>query len=216
MQNENSTYYGGGQRRYFSIVVSAASGRETFSKCTADVQPQAFLKYQEFSGWILCIIVELLTTGHILLFSKPIHVRKLEKCIQDGDQLGFCKYLKGMDVEGKICSSQCTRDDNGEMLKYVELIQARWVQWFYTLLNPMSPNLNISVIDDLPTRPIYEWLGCVPSMYETEEAVKSMANGNTVSTNELPAELSKLLLDDAGLSSLHDIIKGTWRRGRVP
>lgn len=44
-------------------------------------------------------------------------------------------------------------------------------------------------------------------MHGTEEAVKYMANTNTVSPDELLAELRKILLDDdAGLNSLYDTV----------
>lgn len=103
------------------------------------------------------------------------------------------------------------------MLTYVELIRARWVQLFYTLLITKSSHLNFQVIDNLPTRPTYEWLECVPSMGETGEVVKSMASGKAAGPDELPVELLKIPLDnDAVLSSFHDAIVDTWRGSRAP
>ena len=69
-------------------------------------------------------------------------VRKLETRNPEGDQAGFYKLLKTMNLEGKrYRSSTYVKDENGVLLKDVELIRERWVRWFHTLLNAKSPSL---------------------------------------------------------------------------
>ena len=53
--------------------------------------------------------------------------RKLETLTQEGDQAGFYKNLKKMNLEEKRAKLGVLRD--------VELVRKRWVRWFHTLLN---------------------------------------------------------------------------------
>ena len=70
-------------------------------------------------------------------------VRKLETRTREGDQAGFYKHLKTMNLEGKQDrSSAYVKDDNGVLLRGVELIRERWVRWFHTLFNAKSPRLD--------------------------------------------------------------------------
>ena len=63
-------------------------------------------------------------------------VRKLEIRTREGDQAVFYKHLKAMNLEGKRNrSSAYVKDENGILLRDVELIRERWVRWFHTLLN---------------------------------------------------------------------------------
>ena len=57
---------------------------------------------------------------------------QLEGRIREGDQLGFYKHLKGMNVEGKITfNSQYIRDEGGRLLRDIGIIRERWVRWFH-------------------------------------------------------------------------------------
>ena len=70
-------------------------------------------------------------------------VRKLETRTREGDQAGFYNHLKTMNLEGKRDrSSAYVEDENGVLLRDVELIRERWVRWFHTLLNAKSPRLD--------------------------------------------------------------------------
>ena len=61
-------------------------------------------------------------------------VRKLGRRTREGDQAGFYKHLKTMNLEGKQCrSSAYVKDENGVLLRDSELIRERWVRWFHTL-----------------------------------------------------------------------------------
>ena len=64
------------------------------------------------------------------------YVSQIEGRIREGDQFGFYKHLKGMDVEEKrTFNSQYIRDEEGRLLRDIGLIRERWVRWFYKLLN---------------------------------------------------------------------------------
>ena len=80
-------------------------------------------------------------------------VRKLETRTREGDQAGFYKHLKTMNLEGKQDRSLAyAKDENGVLLRDVELIRERWVRWFHTLLNAMSPRLDPNIAEGLDQR----------------------------------------------------------------
>ena len=77
-------------------------------------------------------------------------VRKLETRIREGDQADFYKHLKTMNLEGKRDrSSAYVKDENGVLLRTVELIRKRWVRWLHTLPNAKSPRLDPNIAEGL-------------------------------------------------------------------
>ena len=57
------------------------------------------------------------------------YVSQLEGRIGEGDQFGFSKHLKGIDVEGKrTFNSHYIRDEEGRLLWDMGLIRERWVR----------------------------------------------------------------------------------------
>ena len=57
------------------------------------------------------------------------YVSQLEGRIGEGDQFGFSKHLKGIDVEGKrTFSSHYIRHEEGRLLWDMGLIRERWVR----------------------------------------------------------------------------------------
>ena len=77
-------------------------------------------------------------------------VRKLETRTREGDQAGFYKHPKTMNLEGKRHrSSAYVKDENGVLLRDVEFIRERWVRWFHTLLNAKSPRLDPNITEGL-------------------------------------------------------------------
>ena len=75
-------------------------------------------------------------------------VRKLETCTREGNQTGFYKHLKTMKPEGKRDRrSAYVKDENGVLLRNVELIRERWVRWFLTIPNAKSPRLDHNTAD---------------------------------------------------------------------
>ena len=87
--------------------------------------------------------------GGVQRFFKE-YVSQLEGCIREGDQFGFYKHLKGIDVEGKrTFNSLYIRDEEGRLLRDIGLIRERWVRWFHKLLNTKSPTLDPTATDEL-------------------------------------------------------------------
>ena len=77
-------------------------------------------------------------------------VRKLETRTRDGDQAGFYKHRKMMNVERKRGrSSTYVKAKNGVLLRDVEIIRERWVQWFHTRLNAKSSRLDLNIAEGL-------------------------------------------------------------------
>ena len=125
------------------------------------------------------------------------YVSQLEGRIREGDQFGFYKHLKGVDVEGKrTFTSQYMKDEEGRLLRDNALIRERWVRWFHKLLHTKSSTLDPSIVHELKQWPPCRPLNDVPSRYEVEEAIRALANRKAVGPDGLPAELLKVLADE--------------------
>ena len=108
-------------------------------------------------------------------------VRKLETLTRESDQAGFYKHLKTVNLEGKRDrSSAYVKDENGVLLRDVELIRERWVRWFHTLLNAKSPRLDSNIAEGLDQWPENMPVGVQPTMQELTDAIRSLANGKAV------------------------------------
>ena len=145
--------------------------------------------------------------------------RKLETRTREGDQAGFYKHLKTMNLEGKRDrSSAYVKDENGVLLRDVELIRERWVRWFHTLLNAKSPRLDPNIAEALDRWPENMPLGVHPTMQELTDAIRLLANGKAVGPDVVSIEQFKIILngDPALRRSLLDIVVGIWRGGKVP
>ena len=146
-------------------------------------------------------------------------VRKLETRTREGDQAGFYKHLKTMNLEGKRDrSSVYIKYENGVLLRGVELIRERWVRWFYTLLYAKSPRLDPNIAEGLDQWPENMPLGVPPTMQELTDTIRSLANGKAVGPDEVYVELFKITLngDPTLRRRLLDIVVRIWRGGEVP
>ena len=148
------------------------------------------------------------------------YVSQIKGRIRVGDQSGFYKHLKGMDVEGKrTFNSQYIKDEEGRLLQDNALIRERWVRWFHKLHNTKLPTLDPSIVDEPKQWPPCRPLDDVPSRYEIEEAIRALANRKAVGPDGLPAELLKVLADEGELNTFekfHDINVAVWKGIGVP
>ena len=145
-------------------------------------------------------------------------VRKLETRTREGDQAGFYKNLKTMNLEGKRDrSSAYVKDENGVLLRDAELIRERWVRWFHTLLNAKSPRLDPNIAEGLDQWPENISLGVQPTMQDLTDVIRSLANGTAVGPDGVSVELFKITLngDPALRRRLFDIVVRVWRGGEV-
>ena len=123
-------------------------------------------------------------------------VRKLETRTREGDQAGFYKHLNKMSLEEKPDrSSACVKDENGVLLRNVELIRERLVRWFHTLLNAKSPRLDPNIAEGLDQWPENMPLGVQPTMQELTNAIRSLANGKVVGPDGVFVELFKVIFN---------------------
>ena len=146
-------------------------------------------------------------------------VRKLEAPIREGDQAGFYKHVKTISEEGKRDRSLAyVNDDNGVLLRDVELIRERWVWWFHTLLNVMSPRFDPNIAEGLNQWPENMPVGVQPPLQELMDGIRSLVNGNTFGPDGVSVELFKITLngDPALRWRLLDIVVRIWRGGEVP
>ena len=146
-------------------------------------------------------------------------VRKPETRTREGDQAGFYKHLKTINLEGKQeCSSANVKDENGVLLRDVELIRERWVRWFHTLLNAKSPTLDPNIAEGLDQWPENMPLGVQPTMQELTDVIRLLANGKAVGPDGVSIELFKITLngDLALRRRLLDTVVRIWRGGEVP
>ena len=146
-------------------------------------------------------------------------VRKLETRNREGDQAGFYKHLKRMNLEGKQdhCSAY-VEEENGVLLRDVELIRKRWVRWLHTLLNAKSPRLDPNIAEGLDQWPENMPLGVQPTMQELTDAIRSLANGKALGPDGVSVTLFKITLngDPALRRRLPDIVVRIWKGGEVP
>ncbi|CAB1115840.1 unnamed protein product [Ectocarpus sp. CCAP 1310/34] len=147
------------------------------------------------------------------------YVRQLEKKSREGDQAGFYRHLKMIDVEGKRSfTSQNIKDEDGKVLRDPTFIRQRWARWFHKLLNTKSPTIDLHAADKVKRWPTCVPLDHIPSLLEVEEAVREMVNSKTVGPDDLPAELIKLFLDGGQglLREFHATVVDVWQAGDVP
>ena len=145
-------------------------------------------------------------------------VCKLETRTREGDQAGFYKPLKTMNLEEKRDRiSAYVKNEDGILLRGVELIRERWVWWFHTLLNANSPRLEPNIAEDLDQWPENMPLGVQPTIQELADAIRSLANGRAVGPDGVSVELFKIPLnvDPALRRRLLDIVVSTWRGSEV-
>ena len=146
-------------------------------------------------------------------------VRKLETRTREGDKAGFYKHLKTINLAGKRDrSSAYVKDENGVLLRDVELIRERWVRWFHSLLNAKSSRLDPNIAEDLDQWPENVQLGVHATMQKLTDAIRSLANGKAVEPDGVSVELFKITLNGnpALRRRLLDIVIRFWSRGEVP
>ena len=146
------------------------------------------------------------TSQHMFVSSHPFSTR-------------FYKHLKTMNLEGKgDRSSEYVKEENGVLLRDVELIRERWVRWFHTLLNAKSPRLDPNIAEGLNQWPENMPLGVQPTMQELTGAIRLLANGKAVAPDGVSIELVKITLngDPALRRRLLDIVVCIWRECEVP
>ena len=121
------------------------------------------------------------------------HVVELEKQLRMGDQHGFFRNIKSVQLEEtKKVESQCVLDEERRLLRDKGRIRERWVRFFRSLLDSKFGILVPDIPKRLPQHPVASALGIEPMEEEIAPAMKAMANAKVVGPDGLPAELLKL------------------------
>ena len=102
-----------------------------------------------------------------------------------------------MNLEGKRDrSSAYVKDEDGVLLRDVELTRERWVRWFHTLVNAKSPKLDSNIAKGLDQWPEIMSLEVQPTMQEAlTGAICSLANGKTAGPDGISVELFRITLN---------------------
>ena len=100
-----------------------------------------------------------------------------------------------VNLEGKRDrSSASIKDENGILMRDIELIREQRIRWFHTLLNAKLPKLDPNIAEDLDGWPENMPLGVQPMMQELTRAIRSLAKGTAVGPNGSLVELFKITL----------------------
>ena len=84
------------------------------------------------------------------------------------------------------------KDEDGKLLRDVELIRKRWVQWFHTLPKAKSSKLDLNIAEDLDDKwPENMPLGFQPTMQELTDVIHLLANAKAVRPDGVSVELFK-------------------------
>ena len=143
-----------------------------------------------------------------------VFVRKLETRVREGGQADFYKHLKTMNLEGKrYRSSAYIKDENGILLRDVELIRERWVGSLHPLLDAKSPKLEQNMAEGFDQWPKNMPLGVQPTMQELTDAIRSLANIKAVGPDGVSIELFKITLngDSALRRRVLDAVVCIWK-----
>ena len=123
-------------------------------------------------------------------------VRKLETRVREDDQTGFYKHLRTTNSKEKPDrNSACIKDEDGILLRDVENIRECWVLWLHTILNAKLSKLGSNIAEGVRQWPENMPLGVQSMMQELTDAIRSLANRNTVGPDRVFVELFKVTLN---------------------
>lgn len=87
------------------------------------------------------------------------------------------KYLKSADLEThRPLGIQYICDESGNLLREIAEIRSRWMRHFKALLNGDGIPLDSRILNHLVQRPTDESLGAMPTISETEDALRKLKN----------------------------------------
>ena len=89
-------------------------------------------------------------------------------------------------------STQYTRDEDEKLLRKLKEIREGWRRCFPSLLNTTSAALDLIITEGLSPTPAALSLENTLVVDETKQALRSMANGKAMGSDELPADLLEL------------------------
>ena len=130
------------------------------------------------------------------------------------DMKNFYDSLK--EIYGPVVqsSSPLLSADGSTLLTDKDQILNRWAEHFNSVLNRPS-NINDEAIDRLPQVSINHTLDAIPTLEETQQAIRRLSAGKAPGADSIPAELYKE--GGAALSEkFHSLLKLIWQSETVP
>lgn len=104
--------------------------------------------------------------------------------------------------------------DESSLIKDQSLIVQRWGEHFEALLNQPA-SVDLSVLEELPSRPTIQSLDTPPSFNEVHAAIRALKNNKSPGPDSIPAEILK----KGGylcLRAIHNFISLVWREECIP
>lgn len=104
--------------------------------------------------------------------------------------------------------------DGATLITDKEKILERWAEHFNSVLNRPS-TINDEAIDRLPQVPIDETLDAIPTLEETQKAIRLLSSGKAPGSDAIPAEIYK----EGGIplaEKLHQLFQLIWQQETVP
>ncbi|CAM9456809.1 unnamed protein product, partial [Ascophyllum nodosum] len=113
------------------------------------------------------------------------------------------RIWKGSETAGR----RTFKDENGVLLRDVELIRKLCVRWFHTLLNAKSPRLDPNIAEGLDpniTEGLDQWpvnmpLEVQPTMQELTDALRLLANGKAVGPDGVRSDTCENIRTDTAM-----------------
>ena len=108
---------------------------------------------------------------------------------RSSSKLGTCEADTGISKTGESCRVRrweaCTiiMDEDGNLLRKVEQICARWERYLASLLNTTSAALDRTIIEGLAPKPAALSHGDPPNVDATKQAMRTMANNKAMGSN---------------------------------
>ena len=120
-------------------------------------------------------------------------------------KIAKARWKGKQDYEG----ARGVKNENGNIERRPEAVNARWKQYFKRLLNVENDR------DELDQQEATKGLMLEPSWSEVKEAVNAMDCGKACGPSEVVVEMLKAL-DDQGVSMIHKLILQIWREEEIP
>jgi len=117
---------------------------------------------------------------------------KMENLSAANKQSEMYRAMKDASLE-KSCQPgiQYIQDEQNNLLRCPKAIAMRWMRYFDTLLNAEGSGIDRSIALRIEQRPLQFDLAAIPTLAETETAIKQLANRKAPGVDVLPVDLLK-------------------------
>ena len=145
--------------------------------------------------------------------------REVMQVAEDRYLKGWYGHLKGgwRSQGKKVGSAPYIRDEDEKLLRKLEEIRERCRQYFASLLNTTSAALDQTIIEGLSPKPEVDLSVEKPYVVDKpKQALRSMAHGKAMGSDDLPVKQLKLGLSDSSHEIFLGITVAVWMTGEVP